>query len=92
MAILNQLSVGKPRVLTKEVNGHTMEPIEYLVIDVPPSSVGAVMEIVIPQLPGGPLRAALRAALACVSPLSVLAMEQTARGKSGRRLKLAINE
>jgi GTP-binding protein len=41
-----ELSVGKPRVLTKEVNGQTMEPIEYLVIDVPPTSVGAVMEIV----------------------------------------------
>ncbi len=41
-----EVSVGKPRVITKEVNGQTMEPIEYLVIDVPPSSVGAVMELV----------------------------------------------
>jgi GTP-binding protein len=41
-----ELSVGKPRVLTKEVNGQLMEPIEYLVIEVPPSSVGAVMELV----------------------------------------------
>jgi GTP-binding protein len=41
-----ELSVGKPRVLTKEVDGKTLEPIEYLVVDVPPSSIGAVMELV----------------------------------------------
>jgi GTP-binding protein len=41
-----ELSVGKPRVITREVGGVTTEPIEYLVIDVPPSSVGAVMELV----------------------------------------------
>jgi GTP-binding protein len=41
-----ELSVGKPRVITKDINGATMEPIEYLVIDVPPNSVGAVMELV----------------------------------------------
>jgi GTP-binding protein len=41
-----EVSVGKPRVITKEVNGQTMEPIEYLVIEVPPASQGAVMELV----------------------------------------------
>jgi GTP-binding protein len=41
-----ELSVGKPRVLFKDVNGQKHEPIEYLVVDVPPSSVGAVMELV----------------------------------------------
>src|SRR5262245_18791878 len=41
-----ELSVGKPRVITKEVNGKTHEPIEYLVVEVPPKSVGAVMELV----------------------------------------------
>lgn len=41
-----ELSVGKPRVILKEVDGQTMEPIEYLVVDVPPSSVGPVMELV----------------------------------------------
>src|SRR5205814_7621857 len=40
-----ELSVGKPRVITKEANGQTLEPIEYLVITVPQSSVGAVMEL-----------------------------------------------
>jgi len=41
-----ELSVGKPRVITKDVDGKTLEPIEYLVVDVPNSSVGAVMELV----------------------------------------------
>jgi GTP-binding protein len=41
-----ELSVGKPRVLNKEVNGQTHEPIEYLVVEVPPSSLGSVMELV----------------------------------------------
>jgi GTP-binding protein len=41
-----ELSVGKPRVLNKTVNGVLMEPIEYLVIEAPPAAVGAVMELV----------------------------------------------
>jgi GTP-binding protein len=41
-----ELSVGKPRVITRETNGQLTEPIEYLVVEVPPSSVGAVMELV----------------------------------------------
>ena len=41
-----ELSVGKPHVITKEVNGQKLEPIEYLVVDVPGRSVGAVMELV----------------------------------------------
>src|SRR5262249_17782045 len=41
-----ELSVGKPRVINREIDGQKMEPIEYLVIEVPPASVGAVMEIV----------------------------------------------
>ncbi len=41
-----ELSVGKPRVLNKVVNGVTHEPIEYLVIDAPNSAVGSVMELV----------------------------------------------
>jgi GTP-binding protein len=41
-----ELSVGKPRVITREVEGQTCEPIEYLVVDVPARSVGPVMELV----------------------------------------------
>src|SRR5207244_5979996 len=31
--------------INREVNGEKMEPIEYLVIEAPPSAVGAVMEL-----------------------------------------------
>src|SRR5262249_53734550 len=41
-----ELSVGKPRVIQREEGGRTLEPVEYLVIDVPSRSVGAVMELV----------------------------------------------
>jgi GTP-binding protein len=41
-----ELSVGKPRVINRERDGQTLEPIEYLVIDVPSRGVGAVMELV----------------------------------------------
>jgi GTP-binding protein len=41
-----ELSVGKPKVIHREVNGQTMEPIEYLVIDVNSQYVGPVMELV----------------------------------------------
>src|SRR6516165_6476089 len=41
-----ELSVGKPRVITREVDKQTLEPIEYLVVDVPAASVGSVMELV----------------------------------------------
>ena len=41
-----ELSVGKPRVILREVDGQPCEPIEYLVVDVPTRSVGSVMELV----------------------------------------------
>ncbi|MFO0864991.1 MAG: translational GTPase TypA [Gemmataceae bacterium] len=41
-----ELSVGKPRVIFKEIDGQKMEPIEYLVVEVPNSHVGSVMELV----------------------------------------------
>ena len=41
-----ELSVGKPQVIRKRVNGRWHEPYERLVIDVPTADVGPVMEIV----------------------------------------------
>jgi GTP-binding protein len=41
-----ELSVGKPRVIYKETGGKLLEPIEYLVIESPPASVGSIMELV----------------------------------------------
>lgn len=39
-----ELAVSTPRVLYKEIDGQTCEPIERLIIDVPEDGVGAVME------------------------------------------------
>lgn len=41
-----ELSVGKPEVIRKQIDGKWHEPFEILVIDVPTESVGAVMETV----------------------------------------------
>jgi GTP-binding protein len=41
-----ELSVGKPEVIVKEIDGVLHEPIEMLVIDTPPDTVGPVMELV----------------------------------------------
>ncbi|HEV3341192.1 MAG TPA: translational GTPase TypA [Pirellulales bacterium] len=41
-----ELSVGKPRVITREVEGIVEEPFETLVVEVPPDRLGAVMELV----------------------------------------------
>lgn len=39
-----EFQVSKPTVITKEIDGKTMEPIEYLMIDVPEEFMGVVME------------------------------------------------
>lgn len=41
-----ELQVGKPQVITKEINGVKCEPIEILVVDVPEKSSGKVIEMV----------------------------------------------
>ena len=41
-----ELSVGKPRVINRTIDGKIHEPIEYLVIDAPTAHVGSVMELV----------------------------------------------
>ncbi len=41
-----ELSVGKPEVIIKMINGVEHEPIEELVIDTPNESLGAIMELV----------------------------------------------
>ena len=43
----SEMSVGKPRVIFKEIDGEMMEPYEYLVVDVPAQGVGPVMSIVL---------------------------------------------
>jgi len=41
-----ELSIGKPRVITRQKNGVTEEPYESLVVEVPPDRLGPVMELV----------------------------------------------
>ncbi len=40
-----EMSVGKPKVIYRQLNGHKTEPIELCVVDVPTQHVGAVMEL-----------------------------------------------
>lgn len=40
-----ELAVGKPKVIYRELDGKKTEPIELCVIDLPPSHVGAAMEL-----------------------------------------------
>ncbi len=39
-----ELQVGRPEIVTKVVDGKTMEPVELLTIDIPESHVGVVIE------------------------------------------------
>jgi GTP-binding protein len=39
-----ELAVGKPEILTKEIDGKTCEPLEMLVVDCPENFVGTVIE------------------------------------------------
>ena len=41
-----ELQVGQPQVIFKEIDGEKCEPIEHLVVDVPDSSSGKVIELV----------------------------------------------
>jgi len=41
-----ELSIGKPRVITRSLDGVLQEPFETLVVEVPPEQLGPVMELV----------------------------------------------
>jgi GTP-binding protein len=43
----SELAVGKPKVINREIDGVLMEPIEYLVVEVPKDLTGAVMGLVL---------------------------------------------
>ncbi|MBD0690317.1 translational GTPase TypA [Streptomyces sp. CBMA123] len=40
-----ELTIGKPQVVTKQVNGKTHEPVERLTVDVPEEHMGAVTQL-----------------------------------------------
>jgi GTP-binding protein len=39
-----ELAVGKPEIVTKQIDGKLMEPVEKLIVDIPDSFVGVVIE------------------------------------------------
>ncbi len=77
-----ELSVGKPEVIMKDIDGVLCEPIELLVIDVPPTSVGAVMELV------GGRRGELKNMDQRSDTLTHLQFEVPSRGLIGLRSKI----
>ncbi len=74
-----EMSVGKPKVITKEVDGVEMEPIEELTIDVENESVGAVKSEL------GKRRGVLMSQEELTSKSSRLIFEITTRGILGLR-------
>ena len=44
-----EMEVGKPEIITREENGATLEPMEYLVIDIPEEHIGAVTQKIGPR-------------------------------------------
>ena len=39
-----ELTVGRPQIVTKKLDGKTMEPVEHLTVDIPENFVGVVIE------------------------------------------------
>jgi GTP-binding protein len=77
-----ELSVGKPRVVIKEIDGEQHEPIEWLVVDAPNSAVGPVMEHV------GSRKGELKSMEPRGDAMTHLEFEIPARGLIGLRSRL----
>ena len=77
-----ELSVGKPEVIRKEINGQMHEPFEQLVIDVPAEDVGPVMELV------GNRRGQIKEMTAGATGMTHLEFSIPARGLIGLRTRL----
>jgi len=77
-----ELSVGKPEVIRKRVDGKWHEPFEELTVDVPANDVGAVMELV------GTRRGQIKEMTAGDTGLTHLEFVIPARGLIGLRTRL----
>ena len=77
-----ELSVGKPEVIRKQIDGKWHEPFELMTVDVPANDVGPVMEL------AGARRGVLRDMTANESGLTHLEFVIPARGLIGLRTKL----
>ncbi|VAX38892.1 GTP-binding protein TypA/BipA [hydrothermal vent metagenome] len=77
-----ELSIGKPQVIRKKVEGKWHEPFEHLVIDVPAADVGPVMELV------GARRGQISEMTANETGMTHLEFSIPARGLIGIRTRL----
>jgi GTP-binding protein len=77
-----EVSVGKPQVIKKKIDGHWHEPFEILVVDVPSADVGRVMEQV------GARRGQILEMVANDTGMSHLEFSIPARGLIGLRTRL----
>ena len=77
-----ELSVGKPQVVIKQIDGEEHEPIEWLVVDVPNDTVGPVMELI------GARKGELKTMEPRGDTTSHLEFEIPARGLIGLRSRL----
>ena len=76
-----ELSVGKPQVIYKMIDGKKYEPVEQLVVDVPSSAVGPVMALVLE-------RQAICTKMEAGDELTHLEYEIPARGLIGMRTRM----
>lgn len=74
-----EFEVGRPQVVTKIEHGRTMEPIEELIIEVPPEYVGAI------QMELGTRRATLKEQFASAKGVTKLVYELPTRALLGLR-------
>ncbi len=72
-----EFEVGKPQVVTSEVNGRIVEPIEELIVEVPAEYVGAV------QMELGARRATLKEQFASSKGVTKLVYELPTRNLLG---------
>ena len=77
-----ELSVGKPEVIRKKIEGKWHEPYEFMTVDVPANDVGPVMEL------AGARKGILKNMNASDSGLTRLEFTIPARGLIGLRTKL----
>ena len=77
-----ELSVGKPEVIVREIDGKRCEPYELLVVDVPSEDVGSVMELV------GNRRAQAKEMTATGTGMTHLEFSIPARGLIGLRTRM----
>ncbi len=80
-----EFEVGRPQVVTKEVDGQTMEPVEELIIEIPAEHVGAV------QMEVGKRKASLKEQFASPKGVTKLVYELPTRALLGLRNILMTN-